>query len=185
MQQYNSDLGLQDKANIYFNFLWIWWLDDLTGPWNYLCSGTVFVIQALSWFTAEFLLFTGVAYGSQSSEGVSSLSSSPSNSLETQSQSLSRSQSMDIDTASCEKRYSFFSGMLKYFCWCLSYTFLAIKKSKIWSGRCVLWVIATCITRSTEVNKMLLALLHLHDVKSLKPRLCFVPACPRWMWTQG
>ncbi|XP_067384083.1 ubiquitin conjugation factor E4 B isoform X3 [Channa argus] len=44
-----------------------------------------------------------VAYGSQSSEGVSSLSSSPSNSLETQSQSLSRSQSMDIDTASCEK----------------------------------------------------------------------------------
>lgn len=57
--------------------------------------------------------FTGVAYGSQSSEGVSSLSSSPSNSLETQSQSLSRSQSMDIDTASCEKRYPFFSGMLK------------------------------------------------------------------------
>lgn len=46
---------------------------------------------------------TGVAYRSQSSEGVSSLSSSPSNSLETQSQSLSRSQSMDIDTASCEK----------------------------------------------------------------------------------
>jgi len=46
----------------------------------------------------------GVAYRSQSSEGVSSLSSSPSNSLETQSQSLSRSQSMDIDTASCEKR---------------------------------------------------------------------------------
>ncbi|XP_019743551.1 ubiquitin conjugation factor E4 B isoform X2 [Hippocampus comes] len=49
---------------------------------------------------------TGVAYGSQSSEGVSSLSSSPSNSLETQSQSLSRSQSMDIDTASCEKSMS-------------------------------------------------------------------------------
>ncbi|XP_056895728.1 ubiquitin conjugation factor E4 B isoform X1 [Takifugu flavidus] len=48
----------------------------------------------------------GVAYGSQSSEGVSSLSSSPSNSLETQSQSLSRSQSMDIDTASCEKSMS-------------------------------------------------------------------------------
>uniref|UniRef100_A0A8C8A480 Ubiquitin conjugation factor E4 B n=1 Tax=Oryzias sinensis TaxID=183150 RepID=A0A8C8A480_9TELE len=46
---------------------------------------------------------SGVAYGSQSSEGVSSLSSSPSNSLETQSQSLSRSQSMDIDPASCEK----------------------------------------------------------------------------------
>ncbi|XP_045063053.1 ubiquitin conjugation factor E4 B isoform X3 [Coregonus clupeaformis] len=46
---------------------------------------------------------SGVAYCSQSSEGVSSLSSSPSNSLETQSQSLSRSQSMDIDTASCEK----------------------------------------------------------------------------------
>ncbi|KAJ8258890.1 hypothetical protein COCON_G00179020 [Conger conger] len=46
---------------------------------------------------------TGVAYRSQSSEGVSSLSSSPSNSLETQSQTLSRSQSMDIDTASCEK----------------------------------------------------------------------------------
>uniref|UniRef100_A0A8C7IAY7 Ubiquitin conjugation factor E4 B n=1 Tax=Oncorhynchus kisutch TaxID=8019 RepID=A0A8C7IAY7_ONCKI len=44
---------------------------------------------------------SGVAYRSQSSEGVSSLSSSPSNSLETQ--SLSRSQSMDIDTASCEK----------------------------------------------------------------------------------
>ncbi|XP_013991068.1 ubiquitin conjugation factor E4 B isoform X6 [Salmo salar] len=44
---------------------------------------------------------SGVAYCSQSSEGVSSLSSSPSNSLETQ--SLSRSQSMDIDTASCEK----------------------------------------------------------------------------------
>ncbi|KAF3860307.1 hypothetical protein F7725_000562 [Dissostichus mawsoni] len=49
---------------------------------------------------------SGVAYGSQSSEGVSSLSSSPSNSLETQSQSLSRSQSMDIDTASCEKSMS-------------------------------------------------------------------------------
>ncbi|XP_061537202.1 ubiquitin conjugation factor E4 B isoform X2 [Phycodurus eques] len=49
---------------------------------------------------------TGVAFGSQSSEGVSSLSSSPSNSLETQSQSLSRSQSMDIDTASCEKSMS-------------------------------------------------------------------------------
>nr|XP_057939432.1 ubiquitin conjugation factor E4 B isoform X3 [Doryrhamphus excisus] len=49
---------------------------------------------------------TGVAFGGQSSEGVSSLSSSPSNSLETQSQSLSRSQSMDIDTASCEKSMS-------------------------------------------------------------------------------
>ncbi|KAE8293349.1 Ubiquitin conjugation factor E4 B [Larimichthys crocea] len=49
---------------------------------------------------------SGVAFGSQSSEGVSSLSSSPSNSLETQSQSLSRSQSMDIDTASCEKSMS-------------------------------------------------------------------------------
>uniref|UniRef100_A0AAQ4PRU4 Ubiquitin conjugation factor E4 B n=1 Tax=Gasterosteus aculeatus aculeatus TaxID=481459 RepID=A0AAQ4PRU4_GASAC len=49
---------------------------------------------------------SGVAYGSQSSEGLSSLSSSPSNSLETQSQSLSRSQSMDIDTASCEKSMS-------------------------------------------------------------------------------
>ncbi|KAF7667307.1 hypothetical protein LDENG_00066140 [Lucifuga dentata] len=49
---------------------------------------------------------SGVAYGSQSSEGVSSLSSSPSNSLETQSQSLSRSQSMDIDTTSCEKSMS-------------------------------------------------------------------------------
>ncbi|XP_028264851.1 ubiquitin conjugation factor E4 B isoform X2 [Parambassis ranga] len=49
---------------------------------------------------------SGVAYGSQSSEGVSSLSSSPSNSLETQSQSLSRSQSMDIDPSSCEKSMS-------------------------------------------------------------------------------
>uniref|UniRef100_A0A8C5I307 Ubiquitin conjugation factor E4 B n=1 Tax=Gouania willdenowi TaxID=441366 RepID=A0A8C5I307_GOUWI len=49
---------------------------------------------------------SGVVYGSQSSEGVSSLSSSPSNSLETQSQSLSRSQSMDIDPASCEKSMS-------------------------------------------------------------------------------
>ncbi|XP_057685766.1 ubiquitin conjugation factor E4 B isoform X1 [Corythoichthys intestinalis] len=49
---------------------------------------------------------TGVVYGSQSSEGVSSLSSSPSNSLETQSQSLSRSQSMDIDTVTCEKSLS-------------------------------------------------------------------------------
>ncbi|XP_052450047.1 ubiquitin conjugation factor E4 B isoform X1 [Carassius gibelio] len=49
---------------------------------------------------------SGVAYRSQSSEGVSSLSSSPSNSLETQSQYLSRSQSMDIDTASCEKSMS-------------------------------------------------------------------------------
>ncbi|XP_030897654.1 ubiquitin conjugation factor E4 B [Leptonychotes weddellii] len=47
---------------------------------------------------------SGVAHRSQSSEGVSSLSSSPSNSLETQSQSLSRSQSMDIDGVSCEKR---------------------------------------------------------------------------------
>ncbi|XP_036387289.1 ubiquitin conjugation factor E4 B isoform X4 [Megalops cyprinoides] len=49
---------------------------------------------------------SGVAYRSQSSEGVSSLSSSPSNSLETQSQTLSRSQSMDIDTGSCEKSMS-------------------------------------------------------------------------------
>nr|XP_015192687.1 PREDICTED: ubiquitin conjugation factor E4 B isoform X1 [Lepisosteus oculatus] len=48
----------------------------------------------------------GVPYRSQSSEGVSSLSSSPSNSLETQSQSLSRSQSMDIDSVSCEKSMS-------------------------------------------------------------------------------
>ncbi|RLV89913.1 hypothetical protein DV515_00014630, partial [Chloebia gouldiae] len=47
-----------------------------------------------------------VAHRSQSSEGVSSLSSSPSNSLETQSQSLSRSQSMDIDSVSCEKSMS-------------------------------------------------------------------------------
>ncbi|XP_029434112.1 ubiquitin conjugation factor E4 B isoform X5 [Rhinatrema bivittatum] len=46
---------------------------------------------------------SGVAHRSQSSEGVSSLSSSPSNSLETQSQSLSRSQSMDIDSVACEK----------------------------------------------------------------------------------
>ncbi|XP_078281134.1 ubiquitin conjugation factor E4 B isoform X2 [Rhinoraja longicauda] len=46
---------------------------------------------------------TGVAHRSQSSEGVSSLSSSPSNSLENQLQSLSRSQSMDIDSVSCEK----------------------------------------------------------------------------------
>lgn len=50
------------------------------------------------------LFWLGVAHRSQSSEGVSSLSSSPSNSLETQSQSLSRSQSMDIDGVSCEKR---------------------------------------------------------------------------------
>ncbi|XP_041129348.1 ubiquitin conjugation factor E4 B isoform X8 [Polyodon spathula] len=49
---------------------------------------------------------SGVACRSQSSEGVSSLSSSPSNSLETQSQSLSRSQSMDIDSVSCEKSMS-------------------------------------------------------------------------------
>ncbi|NXY47630.1 UBE4B factor, partial [Ceuthmochares aereus] len=49
---------------------------------------------------------SGVAHRSQSSEGVSSLSSSPSNSLETQSQSLSRSQSMDIDSVSCEKSIS-------------------------------------------------------------------------------
>ncbi|XP_053308121.1 ubiquitin conjugation factor E4 B isoform X2 [Spea bombifrons] len=49
---------------------------------------------------------SGVAHGSQSSEGVSSLSSSPSNSLETQSQSLSRSQSMDIDSVACEKSMS-------------------------------------------------------------------------------
>ncbi|XP_008264165.2 ubiquitin conjugation factor E4 B isoform X1 [Oryctolagus cuniculus] len=48
----------------------------------------------------------GVAHRSQSSEGVSSLSSSPSNSLETQSQSLSRSQSMDIDGVACEKSMS-------------------------------------------------------------------------------
>ncbi|XP_073459642.1 ubiquitin conjugation factor E4 B [Aquarana catesbeiana] len=48
----------------------------------------------------------GVAHRSQSSEGVSSLSSSPSNSLETQSQSLSRSQSMDIDSVACEKSMS-------------------------------------------------------------------------------
>ncbi|KAJ1145164.1 hypothetical protein NDU88_011455 [Pleurodeles waltl] len=46
---------------------------------------------------------SGTAHRSQSSEGVSSLSSSPSNSLETQCQSLSRSQSMDIDSVSCEK----------------------------------------------------------------------------------
>ncbi|XP_073172900.1 ubiquitin conjugation factor E4 B isoform X2 [Lepidochelys kempii] len=49
---------------------------------------------------------SGVAHRSQSSEGVSSLSSSPSNSLETQSQSLSRSQSMDIDSVTCEKSMS-------------------------------------------------------------------------------
>ncbi|KAE8591758.1 hypothetical protein XENTR_v10018566 [Xenopus tropicalis] len=49
---------------------------------------------------------TGVAHRSHSSEGVSSLSSSPSNSLETQSQSLSRSQSMDIDSAAGEKSMS-------------------------------------------------------------------------------
>ncbi|XP_066493605.1 ubiquitin conjugation factor E4 B [Tiliqua scincoides] len=49
---------------------------------------------------------SGVTHRSQSSEGVSSLSSSPSNSLETQSQSLSRSQSMDIDSVSCEKNMS-------------------------------------------------------------------------------
>ncbi|KAL4831198.1 hypothetical protein H8958_008738 [Nasalis larvatus] len=49
---------------------------------------------------------SGVAHRSQSSEGVSSLSSSPSNSLETQSQTLSRSQSMDIDGVSCEKSMS-------------------------------------------------------------------------------
>ncbi|XP_078281135.1 ubiquitin conjugation factor E4 B isoform X3 [Rhinoraja longicauda] len=49
---------------------------------------------------------TGVAHRSQSSEGVSSLSSSPSNSLENQLQSLSRSQSMDIDSVSCEKSMS-------------------------------------------------------------------------------
>ncbi|XP_059397261.1 ubiquitin conjugation factor E4 B-like isoform X2 [Carassius carassius] len=52
------------------------------------------------------MVTSGVACRSQSSEGVSSLSSSPSNSMETQSQSLSRSQSMDIDTASCEKSMS-------------------------------------------------------------------------------
>ncbi|XP_005986021.1 ubiquitin conjugation factor E4 B isoform X3 [Latimeria chalumnae] len=46
------------------------------------------------------------AHRSQSSEGVSSLSSSPSNSLETQSQTLSRSQSMDIDSVSGEKSMS-------------------------------------------------------------------------------
>ncbi|KAM3922167.1 ubiquitin conjugation factor E4 B isoform 2-T2 [Leptodactylus fuscus] len=49
---------------------------------------------------------SGVPHRSQSSEGVSSLSSSPSNSLETQSQSLSRSQSMDIDSVACEKSIS-------------------------------------------------------------------------------
>ncbi|GCB65980.1 ubiquitin conjugation factor E4 B isoform X2 [Scyliorhinus torazame] len=49
---------------------------------------------------------TGVTHRSQSSEGVCSLSSSPSNSLENQSQSLSRSQSMDIDSVSCEKSMS-------------------------------------------------------------------------------
>ncbi|XP_078498394.1 ubiquitin conjugation factor E4 B isoform X2 [Lissotriton helveticus] len=49
---------------------------------------------------------SGTAHRSQSSEGVSSLSSSPSNSLETQCQSLSRSQSMDIDSVSCEKSMS-------------------------------------------------------------------------------
>ncbi|XP_053547130.1 ubiquitin conjugation factor E4 B [Bombina bombina] len=49
---------------------------------------------------------SGAAHRSQSSEGVSSLSSSPSNSLETQSQSLSRSQSMDIDSVACDKSMS-------------------------------------------------------------------------------
>lgn len=78
-------------------------MDILTVPWNYLCIGTVIVKDGIQIYRRIFA-FTGVAYGSQSSEGVSSLSSSPSNSLETQSQSLSRSQSMDIDTASCEKR---------------------------------------------------------------------------------
>nr|XP_042128406.1 ubiquitin conjugation factor E4 B isoform X1 [Peromyscus maniculatus bairdii] len=59
-----------------------------------------------TWPVLSFLSRAGVAHRSQSSEGVSSLSSSPSNSLETQSQSLSRSQSMDIDGVSCEKSMS-------------------------------------------------------------------------------
>lgn len=83
LQHYESTVGLQHEENDCFQLSMVLWV----------------------------FAFTGVAYGSQSSEGVSSLSSSPSNSLETQSQSLSRSQSMDIDTASCEKRYPFFGGM--------------------------------------------------------------------------
>lgn len=83
----------------------------LTVPWKYSCIGAIVAKEAFSGFIGWIYTSPGVAYGSQSSEGVSSLSSSPSNSLETQSQSLSRSQSMDIDTASCEKRYPFFSGL--------------------------------------------------------------------------
>lgn len=87
---------------------------------------------------------TGVAYGSQSSEGVSSLSSSPSNSLETQSQSLSRSQSMDIDTASCEKRYLSFSGM--------SRCQLVAKKVRFSGMMCIKSHVAACFTISAGVG---------------------------------
>lgn len=89
---------------------------------------------------------TGVAYGSQSSEGVSSLSSSPSNSLETQSQSLSRSQSMDIDTASCEKRYLFFSGMSRRHLVAKKVRAVILRKMRI-KGH-----VAACFTILTEVN---------------------------------
>ncbi|XP_056363922.1 ubiquitin conjugation factor E4 B isoform X2 [Oenanthe melanoleuca] len=71
------------------------------GPSHSLGLGVHSVTPATSPIGAS-----GVAHRSQSSEGVSSLSSSPSNSLETQSQSLSRSQSMDIDSVSCEKSMS-------------------------------------------------------------------------------
>ncbi|MGH0121716.1 UNVERIFIED_CONTAM: hypothetical protein FKN15_000188 [Acipenser sinensis] len=71
------------------------------GPSHYLGLSVHSMTPATSPIGAS-----GVACRSQSSEGVSSLSSSPSNSLETQSQTLSRSQSMDIDSVSCEKSMS-------------------------------------------------------------------------------
>lgn len=71
------------------------------GPSHYLGLSVHSMTPATSPIGAS-----GVACRSQSSEGVSSLSSSPSNSLENQSQTLSRSQSMDIDSVSCEKSMS-------------------------------------------------------------------------------
>ncbi|MFT7798460.1 ubiquitin conjugation factor E4 B-like [Arapaima gigas] len=75
------------------------------GPLQASTHGLGLNVQAITPATSP-IGATGVACRSQSSEGVSSLSSSPSNSLDTQSQTLSRSQSMDIDTVACEKSMS-------------------------------------------------------------------------------
>lgn len=126
---------------------------------------------------SSLLFFAGVAYGSQSSEGVSSLSSSPSNSLETQSQSLSRSQSMDIDTASCEKRCCT-NKRSSHRLW----TFLCIyflNYSK-WNGTCWIWSEQFILFSLAQISLESKWHLTNFDLINLGQMTSF-PACPRWM----